>query len=312
MAFSLVVATRELPDYDDLPAGGSGGERCSWGLWGEGDRLGALNLLTPDRALRGAECVITGQTYRLDLALDAVDPPLYGRQPLRHDVLGDAGHDDVLEINTQSSTQWDGFRHVSHPEHGYYNGVADAEHGIDAWAARIVGRAVLVDVERWRASVGRPIAADAAEAITAEDLLSTLASQKVSVETGDILLLRTGWLSWYRALDPGERAEVPSKLRVSGLEASEDTVRLLWDLHVSAVAADNPSLEVWPPKAWGPGHAIHFHLLPLLGIPIGELFDLDALAEACAADGRYDAFFTSAPLIVPGGVASPPGAICVK
>lgn len=312
MAFSQVVATRDLPDYDDLPEVGPSGERCSWGLWGEDDRLGTLNLLTPDRARRAAECVITGQAHRLDLALDAIDPPLYGRQPVRHDVLGDGGHDDVVEMNTQSSTQWDGFRHVRHPEYGFYNGLPDEEHGIDNWASRIVGRAVLADVERWRGSVGRPMRAGGAEPISAEDVRSTLAAQDVTVEPGDILLVRTGWLGWYHSLDPAERAELPGRLRVSGLEASEDTLRFLWDLHVSAVAADNPSLEVWPPKAWGPKHAIHFQLLPLLGIPIGELFDLDSLADACAADGRYDALFTSAPLIVRGGVASPPGAICVK
>ena len=312
MALSLVVATGTLPNYDDLATVGDRGERCSWGLWGEGDRLGALNLLTTDRALRGAACVRTGRTYRLDLALDEIDPPLYGRQPLRHVVLGDSGHDDVIEMNTQSSTQWDGFRHVRHPEFGFYGGIADADHGIDHWASRIVGRAVLADVARWRETQGRPIDPPSGELIGADEVQATLEAQGVEVEPGDVLLIRTGWVSWYRGLDTAGREALPRSLRAAGLAPAEETLRMLWDLHVAAVAADNPSLESWPTKSWTPEHAIHFQLLCLLGIPIGEMFDFDALAEDCAADGRYEALITSAPLVVPSGVASPPGAICVK
>jgi hypothetical protein len=93
------------------------------------------------------------------------------------------------------------------------------------------------------------------------------------------------------------------------------------------VAADNPALEVWPPAALAtpeqiaglrddPGSAdqifMHFRLLPLLGMPIGEFFDLEALAEDCAADGIYEFMFTSAPLNLPAGVASPPNALAIK
>lgn len=309
---SLVVTTETLPSFDDLPTIGSRGERSSWGLWGESDKLGTLNLMTPERAVRGAGCVSTGRAFRLDVRLDEIDPPLYGRQALRHTVLGDAGHDDVIEINTQAATQWDGFRHVRHPDFGFYGGIDDADHGIEHWSARIVGRAVIADVARWREDRGRPLDPSAGEHIRAGELRETLDAQGVGLEAGDVLLVRTGWLSWYRRLDARERAALPGSFRVSGLSSTEDTLRFLWDAHVAAVAADNPSLEVWPATSWTPEHAIHFSLLCLLGIPIGELFDLDALAEDCANDGRYDAFITSAPLIVSSGVASPPGAICVK
>ena len=47
-------------------------------------------------------------------------------------------------------------------------------------------------------------------------------------------------------------------------------------------------------------------------LPIGEMFTLDALAAACAADGRYEVFLTSAPLNKLGGVASPPNALALR
>jgi hypothetical protein len=142
-----------------------------------------------------------------------------------------------------------------------------------------------------------------------------------------VLLLRTGWLGWYRSLVAEQRAHAARHLSTPGLRGSEATAELLWDLHVSAVAADNPALEVYPPAATDgtevPHSAldkpaelvdvfVHLRLLPLLGIPVGELFDLDALAADCAADGVWEGLFTSAPLNLRAGVASPPNALVIK
>jgi hypothetical protein len=57
---------------------------------------------------------------------------------------------------------------------------------------------------------------------------------------------------------------------------------------------------------------LHPHLLAFFGMPIGEMWDLEALAEDCAADRRYSFFLTSAPLNIPGGVGSPPNALAIK
>ena len=61
-------------------------------------------------------------------------------------------------------------------------------------------------------------------------------------------------------------------------------------------------------------HEIFTHtlLLPMLGLPLGEMWNLEALAADCAADGRYECMFTSAPLNLPHGVASPPNALAMK
>ena len=57
---------------------------------------------------------------------------------------------------------------------------------------------------------------------------------------------------------------------------------------------------------------LHNHLLNLLGIPIGELWDLDRLAADSAADGNWDCFLTSAPLAFPGAAASPANAVAIR
>ncbi len=323
-----------LPSYAELPVRAGAPAGSSWGLWGDDDRFGCLNLLTAERAAAAVRLVERGAVFALNAEIDVVDPPLFARQALTHTVTGEddpeaLSHDDVLDgWNTQASSQWDGFRHVPHPIHGVYAGLADRDHGIDHWAARgIVGRGVLADVGRWRDLDGRPLQMDEPDPIDPADVDACLDAAGVTIEVGDVLLVRTGWLGWYRRLDPAVKADMVASHANPGLPPGEATAAWLWDHHVAAVAADNPSLEVWPPGAhatpelWdevradrslAPEVFVHTSLLPLLGLPIGELWDLDALAADCAVDGRATFLLTSAPIRIPRGVASPPNALVIK
>lgn len=330
-----------LPDYDDLPR--RAGLPCAWEVWqpiGE-DRFGCLNLLTPERAAAAAQSVERGAVFALNWSMGLPDPPLFSRAAYRHTVTGSdvsVGHDDVLDNwNTQSSSQWDGFRHIRNPAAreeepgtGHFNGTPDEHHGMDHWAQRgIVGRGVLADVGRWRESVGRPLRQDESDPVTADDLLACLDAQGTELREGDVLLIRFGWIAWYLEQDGDVRSRISDRtqMRTPGLHPGEDTARTLWNRHVAAVGCDNPAVEVWPPgfllteeerpAVLGDPHRIHesfVHtmLLPMLGLPLGEMFYLDDLAADCAVDGRYEFLFTSAPINLPQGVASPPNALAIK
>ena len=52
-------------------------------------------------------------------------------------------------------------------------------------------------------------------------------------------------------------------------------------------------------------------ILSLLGMPIGEFFLVEELAEACGRSDRWSFLFSSAPLNLPGGVGSPNNAYAV-
>lgn len=324
-----------LPSYDELPIDNSMPPGSSWGLWGADDLFGSLNLLTPERVKRGAACVRKGAVFALNYEIERPEPPLSHadwREPFRHEVIwlrGDIGHDEVLHgWNTQSSSQWDGFRHIRSPVHGFYNGLADEDHGMHFWARRgLAGRAVLADVARWRELEGRPLTPNASDTIEPADLLATLRAQNVEVEPGDVLLIRTGWLSWYRDLDLSGREAAAKQPASVGLSVGTDMLRTLWDLHISAVAADNPGLEVLPVSVNATPEVmaalqkephryddlfLHIPLIALLGIPIGEYWDLDALAADCASDGVYECLLASSPLNLCGGVASPANALAMK
>lgn len=327
------MAIEHLPSYQELPVTAGAPPGSSWGVWGRGDVFGCLNLLTPEATRRGLAVARKGSVFSLNLELELPDPPLFGRPAFRHTVtaLTPFASDEALsDWNTQTSSQWDGFRHVRSPVYGAYGGIDEAGHGLHHWARRgIATRGVVADVARWRQAQGRPISPGDRDVITAADLLGTLQAQGTAVEPGDVLLVRTGWSTWYRGLGGGQRAALAAgPLAAAGLEASEAMARTLWDLHIAAVAADNPAVEAWPAplltQATPPTDEefadparsaelfLHLNLLALLGLPLGELFDLDALAADCATDGTWDCLFTSAPLNLRRGVASPPNALAIR
>jgi len=95
-----------------------------------------------------------------------------------------------------------------------------------------------------------------------------------------------------------------------GLEGCDDTLRWLWDNQFSVVGGDTNAFESWPPKE-KVGFSLHEVLLAGWGCPILELLDLEDLAQKCASLGQYSFMFTSQPLNVPGGVASPPNALAI-
>src|SRR5699024_572388 len=140
------------------------------------------------------------------------------------------------------------------------------------------------DVEGFREADGRAIQHEDSDPITVDDLQATARAPGIDIETGDILIVHTGWLDWARSTVP-TRFEV--KFRTPGLRPGRDMLRHLWDLHIAAVASDTPSVEAWPPGAFSSKEHrqaskkdsslivdtfMHGEILALLGLPLGELW----------------------------------------
>lgn len=330
--------TSSFPKRAELPHIAGTPEGAAW-FWGGNDELGRLNLLTTERIAKATtENVKTGDVVSLDLPLNIPGPSFFGRKPLKHRIksIGKGAFDDEISINTQSSSQWDGFRHFADPKTGcHYNGVASDEIvadidgdedgdqtapersrklGIDAWAKRgIVGRGILLDMYDWAQKKNKSYDPFTTHLITADDLRDCAKAQNVTFKTGDILLVRTGWLHRYFSLSPSEKSG-QSQLDVlqhyyAGLEASESMKDFLHDTYFAAAACDNANFEAWPPPSFEA--SLHASLLPLWGMPIGELWDLEGLSEKCKTMGRWSFLLTSAPGNVPGGVGSPPNALAL-
>jgi kynurenine formamidase len=316
----------DLPAYDDLPIDPSAPAASSWGVFGPDDQVGTVNLLTADRVRSAAQLVRKGAVFSLNLDLEQPDPPLSGRRPMKHTIGRDAVSTDDWydDFFPQRSSQWDALCHVGHPEHGFYNGCRweditgrpGSRNGIENWARRgISGRFVLADIGRYFEREGKPLDHTEDVAVGADDLAAVLADQGVALQGGDILLLRFGFLTWYHGTDADGRAYAAgdvTKIGNPGLSPDESTARWLWDNHVAAVATDNAALEKLPIDTGSVDTFLHFRVIAMLGIAVGELFDLDALAADCAEDGVYEGMFAAAPLNKVGGSGSPANALAFK
>jgi len=176
--------------------------------------------------------------------------------------------------------------------------------GIDKWAKQgIVGRGVLVDVEAYLQRNGQQVPFDEEFAITPELIDEILTVQGVTKRRGDILLVRTAWSAKKVSQGNADIEKIP------GVHAGEETARYLWNWGIAALATDTPAVEPVPgDPAVG---SLHRRLLPLLGIPLGELFDLEELSVQCHKHNTFSFLFTSAPLNLEGGTGSPANAVAI-
>jgi len=317
--------TATFPLYHELPANETTGERHAWHCFGPQDELGTMNFIGAAQVQAALRCATEGRVVNLNLPLDLPQPALSrGRAGYQHHIKRTrGGGDDYLDnFYLQCSTQWDAVAHIRYREFGFYGGRQDAdldrgELGIDRLARKgMVGRGVLVDFAGWMDSKKTPVCGTERLAITPADLTAVLAWQGTTLQQGDILLLRTGWLRWYLNLDEGGRAALAGTLHneeggldCPGLASGTEVAEWLWNHRVAAIAADNPALEVL--KIRKDDGFLHRRIMALLGMPIGEFWYLEELAYACRDRNRHDFLLTSVPLNLPRGVGTPANAYAI-
>jgi kynurenine formamidase len=301
--------------------------RCSnWGRWGADDVRGTTNFLDDTARAYAASLVRRGTSISLAQRFDGDGPQKGWRRRTNpvHTMLdtgtdaerdvqgfryGMGGADDIISMPLQCSTQWDGLGHIF--DHGKaWNGrdagvvtsLGDTVTGIETLADVVAGRGLLLDV-------GRVCGDENGElpdgfAITPEHLAATIDAQQVDVRRGDILCVRTGQLSRVRrGLEAGlgwggyAGGDAPGLSFTSApwLHASE----------IAAIATDTWGFEVRPNELEGAFQPLHQVVIPNMGLLVGEMWDLDALAADCEAQRSYAFFLVAAPLPFTGAVGSP-------
>ena len=175
----------------------------------------------------------------------------------------------------------------------------------------IVGRGILLDFHSWRLAQDPPIPYEPFKtgSIPLKYLKAVAETQGTEVKFGDILIIRSGYMAAQNAKSESELSALKDVMPpvFSGVEQSEEMLRWIWE-NFSAVAGDQPSFECWPTQK---EYSLHEVLLAGWGMPIGELFDLEKLAEHCRREKRWSFFVTSEVCNVPGGVASPPNILAI-
>jgi kynurenine formamidase len=291
-----------------------GKELNNWGRWGDDDEIGTLNFVTPEKRVRAAQLVKTGKNFDLGMPFDKDGPflpggfrinPVHLMTFLPSDTAGAPdgmiSADDLVIMGLQAATQWDSLAHVGY-DGFFYNNVPAAAVNNFAGATRnsfakavehLISRGVLLDIARLK---GVDRLEDSYE-ITAADLSAAEERQGVRVESGDILLLRTGSYQWFLE---GDKAHFMGDEPGPGL----DSCRWLYEREVAALALDNWACEVWPSPVGG---SIPFHQVTIrdMGLTLGEMFNFEELAADSEQDGVWECLFCAPGLKVTGGVGSP-------
>ncbi len=322
------------PSYEVDPNGKIIGARCceepnNWGRWGDLDELGTTNLMDESHVRHAASLIRTGRVYSLALPLEKGGPVHPARSDIMHlyhysgadfivgSVMNDTfpgfqASDDYVFMPLQGSTHWDGLAHCASGDalyNGFWAGTVEGFGGarrgsIHHLREKLIGRGVLLDLPRAQ-GVNR---LDPGWVVTADALENALQAQDTELESGDILLLRTGHIAWYYELD--DKREFWQR-GAPGL--GRNTVSWIHDHDVAAVAVDNVGAEVEPfEEPFEVIYPLHVRFLRDLGLILGELWWLDDLASACAEDGIYEFFLSAPPLNVTNASGSPVNPIAIK
>ncbi|KAK9382146.1 uncharacterized protein V2V93DRAFT_366574 [Kockiozyma suomiensis] len=331
----------DFPSYDDLP-----NKRRFW-VWGppgsEQEALGMLNMLTPELvASAAAKEIKSGDRVGLGWTFDYLDFPPFKRMNFKHDIKWISfpfALDDEYHMNPQQSSQWDGFRHHSQfvdpsiksrdalvnvedpDEASVWYGGASAHELLDRsndrlsihhWAKKgIAGRGVLLDYAAWAEEQKITYSTFDKYAIPLSDLLKVAERYNVKFEPGDILCVRIGVTKEWLARDEEWKTQYQKTIppNHAGIQQSDELLRFIWDNHFTALVGDAIAWELYP----NPDQSISVHQTALAGwgVPLGELFDLEALSALCKEKNKYSFFFTSMPFNAIGGVSSAPNAMAI-
>jgi kynurenine formamidase len=329
-----MTATEAQPTIEDVRR--IANQVSNWGRWGPDDELGTLNFLTPDKVAAAARLVRRGELFSLAVPFDEKGPQRggWGRFNPIHLMMRDGndammgttvrdfyggfdgyvrGTDDLIIMPLQSGTQWDALGHMVF-EDKIYNGYEASQvsslgalkNDIAKAKEKLVGRGVLLDIARWKGKDWL----EGGEAISGDDLESCASDQGVEVGTGDIVLVRTGRMGRVKAEgDWGDYAAGYSS-RAPGLGLA--SAEWIHSKQVAAVAVDTWGAEVLPTEPEDVSMPMHIILIVHMGLTLGEIFDLEALADDCAEDGIYEFLFSAPPLPITRAVGSPINPVAVK
>ncbi len=296
----------------------------NWGRWGSEDELGTVNLITPARRQAAARLVSAGvsvtcaRPITTDITADTTV------QPLRFMVDSGEGRDTVSPERARQrrgAAEFIGMvfhgytiTHVDAPSHYFWEGRLYNGRSCNAITSRegatvnsvevlrdgVVSRGVLLDVAavkgvRW---LGPGVG------VMPDDLEAAEKAAGVRVESGDILLVRTGYY--------GRRlAEGPVNPMQAGNPALHPACcPWLRERGVAMIGTDTHN-DVTPLPYPSMGNAFHVVCLVAMGLWLIDNANLEDLARTAARLGRWEFLLTVAPLRLANVTGSPVNPIAV-
>jgi len=279
----------------------------AWGRWGSDDERGALNYIGSDEVLRAMRLVRRGKVVSLAQPLSPETPVPNHRGPMQHFMQRDGGDyaaggkrpggfqfaEDVVVMALQFGTHIDALCHAWHDDKLY--------NGFSSNGTRSTTRATRCGVEKMGPIVARGIPLNALDesgsalakgaAVTRTRLEAAARQAGVTVQRGDVVLVRTGWTETMLH-DPHYYDGEP------GIDV--DAARWLADAGVAVIGSDNFAVERIP---FPQGAVFPVHQLVIRDYGIALLEGL--MLKELAASGATEFLFVATPLPFVGGTGSP-------
>lgn len=286
----------------------------NWGRWGDDDVRGTLNYITPEQVKRAAGLVRTGRSISMSLPINTVagpdnpNPAVHymsqmhdwdlgsGSLHFATDFLGMNFHGDChTHIDALCHLAYGGMLYGGRPESSV------TSHGamtldMEDYAGGIVGRGVLLDIPRLR---GVPYL-EPGEAVTRAELEAAERAQGVEIGEGDIFVFRTG--HHRRRLERGAWDNGYTGEGKAGLHV--DTIPWMHERKIAMFMPDGDG-EAVPSTVDGILYPIHPLQIVAMGMAVSDSLNLEDIAAACEAEGRWEFMVVAAPLRLPRGTGSP-------
>ena len=214
----------DVPTYRELLAREDGPPGSSWGVFGPDDQLGTLNFITADVTARAAGLVPAGRVFNLDYPLNTFVPSIAGTRPaaVHHMFANNPNHRRRLAGLVLPAVHHADRRPAAHAAPAVRllrRGEGRGRRGRPPRARHPAGGARGVSPAGVSSSTcpatslraGRGYDITTNQMIWPADLDAALAFQRVTLESGDILLLRTGWSGYYLELGAAGQEPVPAR-----------------------------------------------------------------------------------------------------
>jgi len=306
----------------------------NWGKWGPDDEIGTLNYNTPQSLVAAARLVKKGKIIPVSYESRPNGGPLWGMRvgierwmnwsgndAVMADKPGMWYSDEVIKVESHSMSHVDPLVHLWYGDkvyNGYpvqeviFHDKGTVKANANAYLPHSAQRGVLLDVARFK---GVDYLGDK-YLITPKDLDDTAKKQGVEIKPGDAVLIRTGFMKHWS----DKIRKSGGVLRWGATTDGEpgiggDSIAWIQEKKIGLIGADNIAVEHIVPveEKWNKIYKVgliplHVAVLQMLGVPMQEILDLDALAEDCAKDGVYEFLYVWPPLNfwnATGGLISP-------
>ena len=306
-ALSPVVALAQTPSWSPPPES----QRCP-SKWGATDERGSMNHQKAATVVAASKLIKTGEIIELAHVLGPTMPffgtrrfDVHTKRTFMNQPSNRRGSNEEIVISEigQVGTQFDGFAHQTH-EDSWYNCFKVSENttrtGFGKFGIHGVGqiftRGVMIDVAAFK---GVEMLGDNYE-ITVDDLEGAMKKQNITLQTGDAILIHTGWSKLYGKDNPRYVKSCPG----IGVKAAE------WLITKNPIllGADNWPVEVSP----GPDPLIslpvHQIALVVNGVHLLENLKLDEMVQKQISEFA----FVMQPLKIQGGSGSTVSPVAIR